>query len=410
MRLNTMKLAILSDFHLGYERFREDAYIQAKEALDAAAREADVLVMPGDIFDMRNPKPEVLAEAINIFRDLSDRKWNAKVTRFDGSGKNFTELPIIAIPGTHERRAYGVEDPVDLLALAGLLVDISDGRVFVEKNGEHICIFGLGGIAEERFKEALKNADLHPEPGMFNVFIFHQSVHELLPFSSDFITLDDLPVGFDLYIDGHIHNKVEMKAHGKPFLIPGSTVLTQLKEGEQEAKGFFIFDTATKEYLFKEIRSRRFKLVKIEVDGLEPEKIAERIERGISSEIAKESEDKPIIRVELAGRLMDGFKGIDIDVQSAIKEFKDKAIIEIGKGKVESEQKDVDIASLRSGTLENLSIKDFGLSVFVEKLAEKKYELEANPRELFDLLAEESNKEKAVKSALDLLLYKKERA
>ena len=403
-----MKLAILSDFHLGYERFREDAYMQAREALEEASKEADVLVMPGDIFDMRNPKPEVLAEAINLFRDLSGKAWNAKVTKYEGKGENFTNLPIIAIPGTHERRAYGVEDPVDLLALAGLLVDISDGKVFVEKENERICIFGLGGIAEERFKEALREADLRPEENIFNAFIFHQSVHELLPFSSDFITLDDLPVGFDLYIDGHIHNKVEMEAHGKPFLIPGSTVLTQLKEGEQEAKGFFIFDTMTKEYTFREIKSRKFKLVRIDVEGLEPGRIAERIERNLSSEIKNDDGEKPIIRVELSGKLMDGFKSIDIDVQSAIKEFKEKAIIEIGKGKVESEQHNAEVESLRRGTLENISIKDFGLSIFIEKLAEKKCDLRTNPRELFDLLSEEGSKEKTVKKALDLLLYQSE--
>ncbi len=403
-----MKLAILSDFHLGYERFREDAYIQAKEALEEASKEADVLVMPGDIFDMRSPKPEVLAEAINLFRELSYKEWKARVASFEGSGKNFTTVPIIAIPGTHERRAYGVEDPVDLLALAGLLVDISDGRVIIEKEGERVCISGLGGIAEERFKEALREADLRPEQGLFNAFMFHQSVYELLPFSSDFITLDELPKGFDLYVDGHIHNKVEMKAHGKPFLIPGSTELTQLKEGEQEAKGFFIFDTVTREYKFKEIKSRRFKLVRIDIEGLEPGKIAENMEKELSSEIKESGGERPIIRVELSGRLMDGFRSIDIDVQSAIKEFKEKAIIEVGKGKVESEQKDIDVEALRSGTLENHSIKDFGLSIFIEKLVEKKYELVTSPRELFDVLAEEGSKEKAVKKAMDLLLYKRD--
>ena len=38
-----MKLAILSDFHLGYEKTSEDSYLQAKEAIDAASEKADVL-------------------------------------------------------------------------------------------------------------------------------------------------------------------------------------------------------------------------------------------------------------------------------------------------------------------------------------------------------------------------------
>src|SRR5271163_3084646 len=126
-----MKIAILSDFHLGYERFREDAYKQAKEALGKAAEMADVIVIPGDIFDNRTPKPDVIAEAINLFRDLSKRQWGAKVVDFVGEGKNYTGVPIIAIPGTHERRAQDAIDPVDLLGLTGLVVDISNATAIV---------------------------------------------------------------------------------------------------------------------------------------------------------------------------------------------------------------------------------------------------------------------------------------
>ena len=53
-----MRIAILSDFHLGYDRFREDAFRQAQEALVRAASEADALIIPGDIFDNRTPKPD----------------------------------------------------------------------------------------------------------------------------------------------------------------------------------------------------------------------------------------------------------------------------------------------------------------------------------------------------------------
>ena len=44
-----MKIAILSDFHLGYERFKEDAYVQAREAMEKAAGLCDMLIIPGDI-------------------------------------------------------------------------------------------------------------------------------------------------------------------------------------------------------------------------------------------------------------------------------------------------------------------------------------------------------------------------
>ena len=66
-----MKLAILSDMHIGYERFAEDAYNQAEAAVKAAMSVADMLLIPGDVFDKRAPKPDVIAQGINIFREAS---------------------------------------------------------------------------------------------------------------------------------------------------------------------------------------------------------------------------------------------------------------------------------------------------------------------------------------------------
>ncbi|MDE1851039.1 MAG: metallophosphoesterase family protein, partial [Candidatus Micrarchaeota archaeon] len=253
-----MKIAILSDFHLGYDRFVEDAYKQAEEALTKASELADMMILPGDLFDIRNPRLEILAQGVNLFRNVARKKWEARVVAYSGNKKLYTDIPIIAIPGTHERRAQNAGNSVELLSLAGLLIDASDATVEVEKDGEKVAVFSLGGLSEEKVKETLKELNPTPVDGAFNVFQFHQSIYELLPFSNDFIKFDDLPKGFDLYIDGHIHNKVESKVFGKPFLIPGSTVLTQLKDGEQEQKGFFLFDTKTKSYEFIPIESREF--------------------------------------------------------------------------------------------------------------------------------------------------------
>lgn len=225
-----MKIAILSDFHLGYERFYDDAYLQAAEALKKASEMADALIIPGDLFDNRSPKPEVLAQGIKLFKELKNKEWGARVVSYEGPRKIFTDLPIIAIPGTHERRSEGAENAVELLNLVGLLVNVSEARVIIQKGEEKVAIYGIGGISEEKFRNFLKEKDPRPYDSIFNIFIFHQSVYDLMPFNKDFISFDELPEGFDLYIDGHIHSRVERTVHSKPFLIPGSTVLTQLKE------------------------------------------------------------------------------------------------------------------------------------------------------------------------------------
>ena len=397
-----MKIAIASDFHLGYDRFREDAFKQAEEALEEASKLADAIIIPGDIFDMRVPRPDVLAEAINLFRNLSKKDWKAKVSKVETAGKAYTNVPVIAIPGTHERRAQGAENPVNLLGLAGLLVDVSDGYAVIEKGREKVMVYGIGGVSEERFLESIKKLNPQPLPGHFSIFMFHQSTYELLPFSKDFITFGDLPAGFDLYVDGHIHSRVEKKVHGKPFLIPGSTVLTQLKDGEQEGKGFIVFDTDTGKYGFHKIRSRRFVVVKLNASEKSAAELTTEARKAIDAAVGAER-DVPIIRIEIDGSIKKGVRSIDLDFQGMVKEYQGRAIVEVSKPGMDTIEANTDVEALRKGSLENMSVKDYGLGIFVEKLKDSKYSLDVSPSELFELLSDDIGKEKAVKKALEAL-------
>ncbi|MDE1855670.1 MAG: DNA repair exonuclease [Candidatus Micrarchaeota archaeon] len=397
-----MKVAIVSDLHLGYERFAEDSYVQAEEALAKAAELSDMIIIPGDVFDVRNPRLEVLAHGVNIFRNLAKRQWKARVVSYSGARMIHTDIPIIVIPGTHERRAQGAGNSVELLSLAGLLVDVSDSTAEVEKGGERVAVFGLGGLSEEKVKEVLAQLGPKPVDGAFNIFMFHQSTHELLPFSKDFITFDDLPKGFDLYVDGHIHNKVIDKVHGKPFLIPGSTVLTQLKDGEQEGKGFFVFDTKTNAYEFIRINSREFYVESVKVDGKRITEIEQEVSKHIDKILAK-SKEKPIIRIILEGEMKEGYKQADIDLSDTLKRYKEKAILEVSKGKIDDKETESEIESLRKGSVESVSVRDYGLSIFIEQLKKSGYGMKKSPSELFDLLSSDQKKDKIISEAMETL-------
>ena len=398
-----MKIAILSDFHLGYERFRKDAYKQAEEALNKAAGMADVMVIPGDIFDNRTPKPEVIAEAINLFRVLSKKKWDAKVVEFKGEGQHYTDIPVIAIPGTHERRAQDATDPVDLLGLTGLLVDVSNATAVVEKGGERVAVVGIGGIADERFKQVVSEIDPKPVDGAFSIFMFHESVYELLPFSESFIKQDELPKGFDLYVCGHIHSKVDSEVHGKKFLIPGSTVLTQLRLGEQEGKGFYIYDTISGKYEFVFIDSRRFVLLKIGIDEKDQSKSMEKIEDEIEKAIGK-SGDVPIIRLVIEGRKRKG-GNVELDLNGLRKRYEDRADIELSRSEIDADSLKEANSELSSPMFENMSVKDYGIGVFVEKLKAAKVDFgKLSSVELFELLSADGTKEKVVNSTMARLL------
>ena len=404
-----MKLAILSDMHIGYERFAEDAYNQAEAAVKAAMSVADMLLIPGDVFDKRAPKPDVIAQGINIFREASKHKWPAKVVEFnaeDGT-KPHTEVPIIAIPGTHERTAEGRENVLSLLALAGLIVDASEATVIVAKHDrpeDKVAVFGLGGVSEDRVKECLERLKPKPVSGAFNVFMFHQSTYELLPFDDELIRYVDLPKGFDLYVDGHIHNKVEATVHGKPFLIPGSTVLTQLKDGEQEKKGFFLFDTEDSSYEFIHIDSRTFVCKEMKFDSAKPGEVLKLCDDEIGSIIASAGNGhKPIIRIKLVGSLGEGVTSADVPIRVLTGKYSSLAYLEIDSSRLVSPDVVKGMEEVREGRLGDVPVKELGMRMFASRLRENKFEIGVDGTKLFEALSGDKSKEKAMKEAQELL-------
>jgi DNA repair exonuclease SbcCD nuclease subunit len=366
---------------------------------------ADVVILPGDIFDKRAPKPEVIAQAINLFRELSKNNWKAKVIEFKGfnGGKAYTNIPVIAIPGTHERTSEGKENVLNLLALAGLVIDLSEASVLIELNNEKVAISGLGGISDERVKEYIKSINFKPVENIFNIFIFHQNIYELLPFDTNAMHYDDLPVGFDLYVDGHIHNMMEAKVHGKPFLIPGSTVLTQLKESEVGKKGFILFDTQYNSYKFIEINSRNFKIINILINNATPESFMKICESKIEESLKNES--NPIIKVKLDGTIADDYSIIDMPIQSMIRKFSKDSVIEFDTSRIKSKSSEEKIDELRHGNLEGISIKELGMKMFINKLNELKFDEKFDPSKLFEILTIDESKEKVIKHASEFLQF-----
>ena len=398
-----MKIAIVSDMHLGYERFSEDALSQAKEALQKASELADAIIIPGDIFDKRYPKPDVISQAMKLFREILSKNFGAEVAEYSGQNKIYTKKPIVAIPGTHERIAKGKENAVQLLSLAGLLVDTSEATTTLSKGDERVCIFGLGGVSEEMVKPELESLNPKPVPGAFNIFMFHQSIYELLPFSSTFIKYSDLPEGFDLYACGHMHNRVEAKVHGKPLLIPGSTVLTQLKSEEQGNKGFIIFDTESYKYEFVKIKSRPFIIKEISANQTDAEKIIEECKSTISDAVSKGGV-KPILKIKISGTASRGFEKADMGLQSIAAKYSKEAIISFDTQSLSIEGSESAMEELREGKVDSMPVKELGMHLLSEKLSKSKVRGSFKPSELFTLLSSEESKDKVLKAAGELLL------
>lgn len=319
--------------------------------------------------------------------------------------KTYENLPVIAIPGTHERRTKGLVNVIDLLDSGGMLVnchnkhitienghrakpDDSDANSVCAENGERVSILGMAGVPEEYAADVVKAAKFSPLPSHFNIFMFHQTLKEVIPMAPG-ISLEDLPNGFDLYVNGHIHWKRELKTSDKTLLIPGSTVITQMRRNEMEKKGFWLYDTITKNYEFIYIDSRPFFFKEIYVENATGESVKNEVEKIIGEVIAQNKDEKmrlPLIKIKVAGSLAKGIKSSAIDASVLARSF-EKAEVYIDKEFNMLETLKEKIELLRKLKTEEKSVAEIGIALLKEKLKENKFNLQ-NEEELFSLLSE----------------------
>ncbi len=355
-----MKVAILGDFHFGYDRFYDDSFIQAESALLKAQELADLIIVAGDIFDSRTPKQEAIARAFEVFGRVHKK--------------------IIVIPGTHERRPQGFTNPVDLLCKAGFAESCHAKAVVFEKDGERVAVYGLAGVPEEYAKAAIERLAPRPVEGAFNIFMFHQNLKEIMPVVEHGLFLEDLPDGFDLYVNGHIHKNYELEKGGKHLLIPGSTVMTQVRDEEKE-KGFYVYDTGTRSFVYVTIVTRPFvhRTLTIGKETLN-------IEQALINELSTiDLSKKPIVRIDVE---TDG--AIDTTPINALKSsYSEKCHLIIGFSKESGEDAFNDLDSIGQ---QNVSIRERGMFILREALGRKNVDI-SNVEELFDIMCDADDAE-----------------
>jgi DNA repair exonuclease SbcCD nuclease subunit len=359
-----MKIGIVADTHFGYSRFEADALSQGKEAILSAAGSCDALILAGDIFDTRVPKPETLSEAVKIMRHV--------------------HVPVFAIHGTHERRSKGMVNPIEMLETAGLLRSVHNKAEIFEKSGEKVAISGMGGVPDDMAKGELATLAPKPVPGAFNIFMLHQSFSEYIFAKSDMLSLADLPPGFDLYICGHMHKNV-VALDGK-FLIPGSTVITQMRPEETGPKGYYIYDTKLRKPEFVPINSRPFFFKELKFEKAGMEKVRSACTEYIS-ECIKHSKEKPIIRMKLTGSLAPGVASQDLSL--APLSANERAIIQIDSEFEEATLKEK-IERIRNLREKRASVREIGMEMLRERLKHNGSRPE-DAESLFSALSDDSD-------------------
>jgi DNA repair exonuclease SbcCD nuclease subunit len=377
-----MKIAILSDFHFGFgagtER-EEDPYEAVREAIGKAMK-SDLIILGGDIFDNRNPNTETLTRAMELL--LNPLLVTSGTKLIKGIGKNTEKIskialmgiPVVAIHGTHERRTKGLLNPVEALEKAGFLIYLHCNSAVFEKNGEKVAVSGMSGVPEQYAESVLKNWNPKPIAGCFNIFILHQSITEFL-YAEHTLDLKNLPEGFDLYVDGHIHEPQKSEYSGKPLLMAGSLIPTQLKEESTKPKGFWTIETRTQEISWTPLDNQR----KVYYKTFENPDF-ERTEKELKKILEEKHEKKPIVRMNLKGKFNNSL------INEIETRFGDKFLL--------SFKKEIPKEELPTKTLEQhkLSVEEMGRKFLLKNLEKSGLEPEIFEN-LFELLVEGKTEE-----------------
>ncbi|MDD5416428.1 MAG: DNA repair exonuclease [Candidatus Aenigmarchaeota archaeon] len=378
-----MKIAIFSDTHCGFkygEERGEDAFIAMEEAMNKSL-DCDLILIAGDMFDGKVPKPEVYARTAKILSKAQNAHSNAKLVSADKevSLTALRGIPIVTIHGTHERRAKTMINPLHSLESSGLLIHLDMNTAVFDINGQKVAIHGFSGVSEKYAKETLDKWDPKPVPGANNIFMFHQSVDPYIysPLDPPTIKLNELPKGFNLYILGHIHWSDIQDLNGGKFLLTGSTTPTSIHKKEvEQPKYIFKYDGSNIDKIKLE-KQRKVIIEEFEFEAGIKEKIY-----NLLSAIPAE-DPKQIVVIKIKGTLPKdctppNFREIE-------ERFKDKFILIINKN-IEEQGLENQLELFKNLKDNRLSPEEQGLRILEKQLSEMKCGI--NPNEIFDLLVE----------------------
>jgi DNA repair exonuclease SbcCD nuclease subunit len=379
-----MKISIFSDLHFGFASntpLEEDSFYNAEQALKQSL-DCDLILICGDIFDEKFPKPDEVAKAIKIFSLAKNHKGSKVIKGINKEVPEIKGIPIIALHGTHERWS-GHINAVQLLESAGSLIHLHKNGLIVESGDVKVAIQGMSGVPERHAAEIMEMWSPKPIEGCYNILLLHQSIHPFIysPIETPSLNLDNLPEGFDLIVDGHIHKKRLEKIGSKRILLTGSTIVTQLKEEEQDEKGVHKLFLPEDKIIFDPLQNvRKFFFEEIEIKNNESarEKIINTLNK-YKGDYSK----KPLIKLKI---VCNKFLNIDKEMKSIVNEY-DDFIIKYSK-EVLSEEPSEKVHILREARERKFSIVELGMKILEENLAENGFSKEINHSKLFDYAAE----------------------
>jgi len=387
-----LKIAVLTDFHFGYaynSELEDDPFDAVEEALDRI--DADLILILGDVFDSRVPKTATWAKALRVLsKPLLRDTSNVRIVETDKelkkiSSRTLNHIPVVAIHGNHERRGRGELNTVQAMENAGLLIHLHAQHIVFEKDGKKVAVHGMSSVPERFAKDVLYEWNPQPIKDCYNILLLHQNIDPYVysPLEPPSLNLSNLPKGFDLILDGHVHVKNQQNIGDTRLVILGSTLVTQFEKGEAESdKGFYLIDTDENKIGFFALQNNRRFFYK-EID-LKENYLKNEIEFTIDEILARNSGKKPIIKVKIHANDSDFLSS---DLRSIEAKYSARAILIFSK-ELESPEILSKIEFLHNIRDQKLSAEEVGLRVLRNNLESMNFENIFDSEQIFHLLNE----------------------
>lgn len=390
-----MRISIFSDLHFGFawnSKIENDSFENTKEAIEKSL-DSDLILICGDIFDTRFPKTDVWARALKVLSKplLAKNSGIELVKTIDKdleeiSGRSLRGIPIIALHGTHERLGKGQLNAVEVLELTGFLLHLHCNGLVFKKGRQKVAIQGMSGVPERYAKKVLDRWNPQPIKGCYNILLLHQSIEPYVysPLDPPTLNLSNLPEGFDLIIDGHVHQSKIEKLDTTTLLLTGSTITTQYKKEESGSpKGLYKLKLPEKKIDFIELEKAR-KFFYEEITLSEEKSMREEILEKVNSILQKKLSKPPIIRLKIISKRKEI---LDKELKKIEEEFRDKAILRFVR-QVESPEITEKLEFLRKAREERVSIEEIGMKLLHENLEKLKFSKTFDIDHLFNMLSE----------------------
>jgi len=224
-----MRLAIMSDLHLGKRMYRnEDSYLNRFEQAgydvfdsyieNIAQSDADIVINCGDTFDVPNPTIIATSKYINEMQKLQNKT-------------------VLTVSGNHDfsfaNRQYGYNSI--LCADASNMINATYDIVTYEKDGVLFVLMPYVYDTDDNILQRWTTCErLIANSKLKKVLVTHgvtEHYANMFPELKDkYVIPDDLVEKFDVVLIGHIHNPFTYYSHNTLVISPGASIDYQADE------------------------------------------------------------------------------------------------------------------------------------------------------------------------------------